>query len=200
MYGITETTVHVTYRPIAAADLERGAGSVDRRADPRPAASTCSTPRGEPVPVGVPGEIYVGGAGVARGYLNRPELTAERFVPDPFGGRPGARLYRTRRPGAAPGRTATSSTSAASTTRSRSAASASSWARSRRRSAQHPERREAVVVAREDAAGDKRLVAYVVAAAHEHRPRRASSRSTLRRDAARVHGARRLRRAGRRCR
>lgn len=50
---------------------------------------------GEPMAAGVPGELHIGGVGLARGYLNRPELTAERFVPDPFDERPGARLYRT---------------------------------------------------------------------------------------------------------
>jgi amino acid adenylation domain-containing protein len=96
MYGITETTVHVTFRPLGIGDLRPGVGSViglplsdlqvhllDRRL--------------QPVPIGVPGEIHVGGAGLARGYLGRPDLTAERFVPDPFGaglGSPGSRLYR----------------------------------------------------------------------------------------------------------
>jgi len=52
-------------------------------------------PEGIPTPIGVPGELYLGGDGVARGYLNRPDLTADKFVPDPYGGQPGARLYRT---------------------------------------------------------------------------------------------------------
>ena len=83
MYGITETTVHVTYRPISLADVEAGRGSVIGEPIPDLYIRLLDE-RGEPVPVGVPGEIWVGGAGVAKGYLNRPELTAERFVADPF--------------------------------------------------------------------------------------------------------------------
>ncbi|HEV7517759.1 MAG TPA: amino acid adenylation domain-containing protein, partial [Thermoanaerobaculia bacterium] len=91
MYGITETTVHVTYRPLAAGDL--GAGS--RIGRPIPDLALYLLDRGlAPVPIGVVGEIFVGGAGVARGYLKRSRLSAERFVPDPFGSAPGARLYR----------------------------------------------------------------------------------------------------------
>ena len=83
MYGITETTVHVTYRPITLTDVESGHGSVIGTPIPDLYIHLLDA-QGEPVPVGVPGEIYVGGAGVARGYLNRPELTAERFIVDPF--------------------------------------------------------------------------------------------------------------------
>jgi amino acid adenylation domain-containing protein len=92
MYGITETTVHVTYRVITRADLERGGSPIGV---PIPDLSLyVLDSRLEPVPPGVPGEIFVGGAGVAHGYLNRPELTAERFIRDPFSADPAARLYR----------------------------------------------------------------------------------------------------------
>ncbi|HET8642547.1 MAG TPA: amino acid adenylation domain-containing protein, partial [Pseudonocardiaceae bacterium] len=89
MYGITETTVHVTYRPITRADLDGGALSPIGEPIPDLAVRVVD-PHGRPVPVGVPGELHVGGAGVARGYLGRPELTAERFVEDG-----GVRWYRT---------------------------------------------------------------------------------------------------------
>ena len=94
MYGITETTVHVTFRLLERADTSppgpRGAVG-----HPLPDLSLhLFGPRGEEVPVGVPGEIHVGGPGLARGYLGRPDLTAERFVPDPLAEEPGSRLYR----------------------------------------------------------------------------------------------------------
>jgi hypothetical protein len=92
MYGITETTVHVSYRPLSRADLEVG-GSVIGGPIPDLKIYLLDAFQ-QPVPIGVTGEIYVGGAGVARGYLNRPELTAERFVPDAFGGAAQATLYR----------------------------------------------------------------------------------------------------------
>ncbi|HYG63055.1 MAG TPA: amino acid adenylation domain-containing protein, partial [Thermoanaerobaculia bacterium] len=92
MYGITETTVHVTYRPMRRADLAAGRSLIGQ-AIPDLSLHVLDL-AGSPAPVGVPGEICVGGAGLARGYLGRPELTAQRFVPDPSGGEPGARLYR----------------------------------------------------------------------------------------------------------
>jgi amino acid adenylation domain-containing protein len=93
MYGITETTVHVTYRPITAADLCAERGSLI--GVPLRDLDVYVLDRNQhPVPIGIPGELHVGGAGLARGYLNRPELTAERFVPNPFCREGGERLYR----------------------------------------------------------------------------------------------------------
>ena len=92
MYGITETTVHVTGRPVGAKDLS--AGSLIGAPIPDLQIYILDD-RLQPLPVGLPGEIYVGGAGVARGYLNRPELTAQRFMPDPFSAEAGGRLYKT---------------------------------------------------------------------------------------------------------
>jgi amino acid adenylation domain-containing protein/thioester reductase-like protein len=94
MYGITETTVHVTVRPLAARDLTGSAAGVIGRSLPDLQLYILDR-RGQPVPIGVPGEIHVGGAGLVRGYLDRPELTAARFIPDPFGSAAGERLYRT---------------------------------------------------------------------------------------------------------
>ncbi|MGW8982652.1 amino acid adenylation domain-containing protein [Streptomyces parvus] len=91
MYGITETTVHVTAATVTRREALAGSRSVGR---PLPGWSVrVLDAHGSPVPPGAPGEIVVGGAGVALGYLNRPALTAERFVPDPLDPA-GRRLYR----------------------------------------------------------------------------------------------------------
>jgi amino acid adenylation domain-containing protein len=128
-----------------------------------------------PVAIGVQGELHIGGAGVARGYLNRPELTAEKFIPDPFSAVPGARMYRT-----------------GDLARYRPDGSIEFLGRADQQVkirgfrielgeieaalGQHPAVREAVVLAQEDAAGDpstslraeKRLVAYAIAAREPH--------------------------------
>ena len=91
MYGITETTVHVTYRPITLKEVRAGQGSVIGEPIPDLAVYVLN-PQRQPVPLGATGEMYVGGAGLSRGYLRRPELTEQRFIKNPFG--PG-RLYRT---------------------------------------------------------------------------------------------------------
>ncbi|MEX2964658.1 amino acid adenylation domain-containing protein, partial [Microbulbifer sp. TYP-18] len=91
MYGITETTVHVTYRPLGKRDLSSAASIIGR-----PLSDLSLYLLGDglaPLPVGAVGEIFVGGRGVTRGYLHRPELSALRFVDSPF--KPGERLYRT---------------------------------------------------------------------------------------------------------
>ncbi|KGT96360.1 non-ribosomal peptide synthetase, partial [Dickeya fangzhongdai] len=92
MYGITETTVHVTWQPLQPEDIASTNSPIGRRL---PDLRTyLLDEQQQPVPIGVIGELYVAGAGVARGYLNRPELTAERFLDDPFSAETGARMYR----------------------------------------------------------------------------------------------------------
>jgi amino acid adenylation domain-containing protein/thioester reductase-like protein len=161
MYGITETTVHVTYRPLTKEDIE-SPDSGTPIGSPIPDLRVYLLDRHQhPVPIGVPGEIYVGGAGVARGYLNRPELTTERFFTDPFNAHPHARVYRTGDLG-----------------KWRSDGDIEYLGRNdhqikirgyrielgeiEAQLLRHVQVREAVVIARDDSPGDKRLVAYVV--------------------------------------
>jgi len=93
MYGITETTVHVTYREVTASDAAGGERSLIGVPIPDLQVYLLDENR-QPVAVDQVGEIYVGGAGVARGYLKRPELNAERFLADPFSSVAGARMYK----------------------------------------------------------------------------------------------------------
>ncbi|MEN3329190.1 MAG: hypothetical protein V7638_3997 [Acidobacteriota bacterium] len=160
MYGITETTVHVTYRPIRMTDLGITSGSLIGQRIPDLQTYVLDAAQ-KPVPIGVAGELYVGGAGLARGYLQRPGLTAERFVPHPWGAA-GTRLYRTGDRG-----------------RYLANGELEYLGRVDRQVkvrgfrielgeieaalAEHEAVQETVVVAREDVPGDKHLVAYVVA-------------------------------------
>jgi arthrofactin-type cyclic lipopeptide synthetase B len=158
-YGPTETVVGCIVYEVGPEEEPVGNVPIGR-----PIANTqiyLLDSAGRPVPVGATGEIHIGGAGVARGYLNRPELSAERFVPDPFSAEPGARMYKT-----------------GDLARHRPDGQMEYLGRNdfqvklrgfrielgeiEARLAQHPQVREAVVIAREDNPGDKRLVAYLV--------------------------------------
>ncbi|MEO8429878.1 MAG: amino acid adenylation domain-containing protein [Acidobacteriota bacterium] len=159
-YGPTESTTFACAYPIPR-DLPERAASIPIG---RPISNTrvyILDRQRVPVPIGVPGELYIGGAGLASRYLNNPELTAEKFVPDPFHGAPGDRLYRTgdrvrHRPDGnieflgrldkqlkiRGFRIEPAEVEAALT--------------------RHPDVASAFVVAREDLPGDRRLIAYIV--------------------------------------
>jgi amino acid adenylation domain-containing protein len=93
LYGPTEGTTFTTFELVEA--VAENVISIPIGAPISNARAYVLDELSEPVPAGVAGELYAGGAGLARGYYNRPDLTAERFTPDPFAGAPGARLYRT---------------------------------------------------------------------------------------------------------
>ena len=162
-YGPTETTITATAFEVAPRPNENT--TYQRVPIGRPFANRAIyilDRHDNPVPIGVPGHLHIGGEGLARGYLNQPELTAERFILDPFRTEPGARMYKT-----------------GDLARYRPDGNIEFLGRADDQVkirgfrielgeietvlGQHPAVREAVVLAREDAPGEKRLVAYVVA-------------------------------------
>ncbi|HEV2661010.1 MAG TPA: amino acid adenylation domain-containing protein, partial [Ktedonobacteraceae bacterium] len=164
-YGPTEATVVATYGPVSPTARAEMLPSIGR-----PIANTCIYILDEmwqQVPIGVPGELYIGGSGVARGYLNRPELTAEKFIPDPFSDEPDARLYKTGDLArilpdgqiAFMGRTDHQVKIRGYRIELDEIASVLN---------SHPAIQTSIVLAREDTLGDKRLVAYIVPTPEGH--------------------------------
>ncbi|HKP43747.1 amino acid adenylation domain-containing protein [Mycobacterium sp.] len=157
MYGPTETTLYVTYQQITQADLTAGAGSIIGMPLPDIRIYLLDT-HGQPVPTGVAGELYIAGAGVADGYLKRPELTAQRFVPDPFHG---GRMYRSgdlaRRLG-----TGELEYLGRIDQQVKIRGFRIELGEIETTIAQHPAISQVAVIDREDTPGDKKLVAYLV--------------------------------------
>ncbi|HYO62268.1 MAG TPA: amino acid adenylation domain-containing protein, partial [Pyrinomonadaceae bacterium] len=160
MYGITETTVHVTYRRLTSADVSSASGSLIGGAIPDLRVYVLDS-HSQPTPVGVPGELHIGGDGLARGYLNQPALTAERFVPDPFAAKGGERLYRSGDLGRyLP--TGEIEYLGRIDQQVKVRGFRIELGEIEALLAQHPSVRRGVVMAREGAGGDKQLVAYLV--------------------------------------
>jgi amino acid adenylation domain-containing protein len=154
MYGPTETTIW--------SSIEKLKKDLSGVSIGRPIANTkiyIFDKYGEPVPIGVAGEIHIGGAGVARGYLNRQELTGDRFVPDPFSNGPGARMYRT---GDLGRRLADGNIEflGRNDFQVKIRGFRIELGEIEARLSEHEGVREAIVLAREDTPGEKRLVAY----------------------------------------
>jgi hypothetical protein len=156
MYGPTETTIWSSAARITKEDASISIG--------QPIANTqlyILDPHLQPVPMGVTGELHIGGLGLARGYRNRPELTAERFVPDPFSGVAGSRLYKT-------GDVARLRTKGQIEVLGRLDHQVKirgfriELGEIEARIGEHPGVKEVVVTAREDVPGRKQLVAYLV--------------------------------------
>ncbi|MGJ3561494.1 non-ribosomal peptide synthetase [Streptomyces sp. INA 01156] len=177
MYGITETTVHVTHRALDQLTAKSAPGSLIGRPIPDLRVHVLDA-RLAPVPAGVVGEMYVAGAGLADGYLGRHALTAERFVADPYGP-PGTRMYRT---GDLARRTKDSDLEylGRADQQVKIRGFRIELGEIEACLASHPQTGQVAVVVREDRPGDRKLVGYVVPQAESGAPEAEDLRKHLR--------------------